>query len=196
MAKSATTNKHNAQSSCLASIDRSFQENGFSSKSRKLLSASWRKGTHKDYTGIFVGQHQLIKGVFNSRPPKVKLLSEWDLQLVLNMLQKEPFEPLNKASLKVTTVKTIFLMAISTCRGCGDLQSLQLGEGSVCEQKKGVTFIRHSVAKQDRDKHFSSKIFVPAFAWTQKGIVLLLEENTVFKNKARRNFRKKDFLRC
>ena len=45
-----------------------------------------------------VGQHphiiRLIKGVFNSRPPKVKLLPEWDLQLVLNMLQKGPFEPL------------------------------------------------------------------------------------------------------
>ena len=61
VAKSATTIKHNdqspksrsIQSSCLASIDRSFQEKGFSSKSRKLLSAIWRKGTHKDYTGKF-----------------------------------------------------------------------------------------------------------------------------------------------
>ena len=34
-----------------------------------------------------VGQHpyitRLIKGVFNSRPPKVVLLPEWDLPLVL-----------------------------------------------------------------------------------------------------------------
>ena len=39
------------QSTCLASIDRSFQEKGVSCESRKLLSASWRKGTQKDYTG-------------------------------------------------------------------------------------------------------------------------------------------------
>lgn len=232
LAKPVTTTKFNdtssqprsIQSTCLASIDRSFQEKGFSSKSRKLLSASWRQGTQRDYTGKFnkfnswcherqidpystsltqvadfltdlfesglqyrtiagyrsmlsavlqpignipVGQHphiiRLLKGVFNSRPPTVKLLPEWDLQLVLNMLQKEPFEPLSKASLKITTFKTIFLMAISTFRRCGDLQSLKLGEGSVRVQKKGVTFIRQGLAKQDRERHFGSQIFVPAF---------------------------------
>ena len=117
---------------------------------------------------IPVGQHpyiiRLLKGVFNSRPPSVRILPEWDLPVVLDMLQKQPFEPLSKASLKITTFKTIFLMAISTFRRCGDLQSLKLGEGSVCVQKKGVTFIRHGLAKQDREKHFGSKIFVPAFS--------------------------------
>ena len=33
------------QSACLATIDRSFQEKGFSNLSRKLISASWRSGT-------------------------------------------------------------------------------------------------------------------------------------------------------
>ena len=45
-----------------------------------------------------VGQHpyivRLIKGVFNSRPPITKLIPEWDLHIVLNMLEKSPFEPL------------------------------------------------------------------------------------------------------
>ena len=220
-----SSKSRNFQSSCLATIDRSFQEKGFSSKSRKLLSASWRLGTQKDYSSKFnkfcswcrtgkidpysatltqvadfltelfnnglqyrtiagyrsmlsavlhpignipVGQHpyiiRLLKGVFNSRPPSVRILPEWDLPVVLDMLQKQPFEPLSKASLKITTFKTIFLMAISTFRRCGDLQSLKLGEGSVCVQKKGVTFIRHGLAKQDREKHFGSKIFVPAFS--------------------------------
>jgi hypothetical protein len=35
------------------------------------------------YENVTIGQHphiiRLLKGVFNSRPPKVKLLSEWDL---------------------------------------------------------------------------------------------------------------------
>ena len=116
---------------------------------------------------IPVGQYpyiiRLLKGVFNTRPSKVKILPEWDLQLVLNMLQKQPFEPLRKASLKHITFKLIFLMAISTFRRCSDLQSLKIRKGSVCVQKKGITFIRHGLAKQDRESHFGSKIFVPAF---------------------------------
>ena len=232
VARPVTTAQNNDQSSksrsiqsaCLATINRSFQEKGFSNQSRKLISASWRSGTQQDYTGKFnkfcswcstrqidpysaslvqvadfltdlfnnglqyrtiagyrsmlsavlqpinntpVGQHpyiiRLLKGVFNSRPPKVKILPEWDLQLVLNMLQKQPFEPLSKASLKHITFKLIFLMAISTFRRCNDLQSLKIGKGSVCVQKKGITFIRHGLAKQDRESHFGSKIFVPAF---------------------------------
>jgi hypothetical protein len=44
------------------------------------------------YENVTIGQHphiiRLLKGVFNSRPPKVKLLPEWDLDMVLKMLQK------------------------------------------------------------------------------------------------------------
>ena len=58
--------------------------------------------------------------------------------MVLSMLQKSPFEPLCNASLKLTTFKAAFLMAISTFRRCSDLQSLKLGEGFACVQKKGV----------------------------------------------------------
>ncbi|CAC5371868.1 unnamed protein product [Mytilus coruscus] len=165
------------QSDCLASINRSFQAEGFSKEARNLLSASWRKGTQKDYSAKFkkycswcstreinlhnatlnqvadflaylfesglqyrtiagyrsmlskvlpqvdntaVGQHpyitRLIKGVFNSRPPTTKLLPEWDLQLVLTLLQKEPFEPIENIDLKHLTFKTVFLVSITTFR--------------------------------------------------------------------------------
>lgn len=61
---------------------------------------------------ISVGQHpyiiRFLKGVFNSRPPKVKLVHEWDLPKVLQMLQSAPFEPIANASLKHLTFKTIF----------------------------------------------------------------------------------------
>ena len=235
--KSVTSTKKQSKSpesrglqlDCVASLNRSFKEKGFSKQARQLLTASWRKGTQKDYTSKFkkfcswcrtrkidpysasltqvadflsdlfadglqyrtiagyrsmlssvlspvnntpVGQHpyiiRLLKGVFHSRPPKTKLLPEWDLQMVLNMLQKEPFEPLSEASLKLTTYKAVFLMAISTFRRCSDLQSLRLGEGSVSVQKKGVTFIRHGLSKQDRQTHYGSKVFVPAFPENKK----------------------------
>ena len=121
---------------------------------------------------IPVGQHSYIirlsKGVFNSRPPKSKLLPEWDLQKVLNMLQKEPFEPISAASLKLITYKVVFLTAISTFRRCSDLQSLKIGEKNVSVQKKGLTFIRHGLSKQDRQTHYGTKVFVPAFPENKK----------------------------
>ncbi|KAK3097837.1 hypothetical protein FSP39_013649 [Pinctada imbricata] len=61
-------------------------------------------------------------------------------------------------------MKTVFLIAITTFRRCSDLQSLRIGDGSVSVQKKGVTFIRHGLAKQDRPSHFGTKVFVPSFA--------------------------------
>ena len=114
-----------------------------------------------------IGQHpyivRLLKGVFNSRPPKVKLLPDWDLHKVLSMLENEPFEPLKYTSLKHLTYKVIFLVAISTFRRCSDLQSLKLGEGSVTVTSKGLIFVRHGLSKQDRADHFGTKIFVPCF---------------------------------
>lgn len=59
-------------------------------------------------------------------------------------------------------------MAISTFRRCSDLQSLRLGEGSVSVQKKGVTLICHGLSKQDRQTHYGSKVFVPAFPENKK----------------------------
>ena len=50
--------------------------------------------------------------------------------------KKEPFEPITFVSLKYITWKTVFLIAITTFRRCGNLQSLRLGEGSVNVQKK------------------------------------------------------------
>lgn len=212
------------QNDCMANIDSKFKEKGFSKNTRKLLSASWRSGTQKDYKSKFrqfsswcsernidpyqaslencanflaslydkglkyrtiggyrsmlssvlpaidkvpVGQHpyiiRLLKGVFNSRPPERKLLPEWDLPLVLKMFKNPPFSPMKLCKFKYLTWKTAFLVAITTFRRCSDLQALKLGEGSVNIQAKGVTFMRHGLAKQDRANHDNSKIFVPSF---------------------------------
>lgn len=75
------------------------------------------------------------------------------------MLQSAPFEHIAKASLKHLTFKTIFLIAITNFRRCSDLQALQLGDGWVNIQKKGVTFIKQSLGKQDRPNHYGTKIW-------------------------------------
>jgi len=122
--------------------------------------------------GFKVGQHpyvvQMLKGVFNSRPPKTKLVPEWNLLKVLDGLQKKPFEPLNKACLKYVTLKTVFMIAITSFRRCSDLQSFRIGEGSVNIQSKGITFLRHGLAKQDRQSHRKAIVFIPAFPENKK----------------------------
>jgi hypothetical protein len=72
--------------------------------------------------------------------------------------------PVKHAHLKYVTWKTAFLIAITSFRRCSDLQALCIGEESVVVQKKGVAFIRHGLAKQDRPKHFGSKIFIPSYS--------------------------------
>ena len=41
------------QSECMVAIDRQFTTKGFSQRTRNLLSASWRSGTQRDYSGKF-----------------------------------------------------------------------------------------------------------------------------------------------
>ena len=104
-----------------------------------------------------------MKGVFNLRPPTAKLCPVWDLEKVFKTLQNYPFEPLHKTSLKYNTYKTVFLVAITTFRRCSDLQSLRIGEGNISVHSDGILFIRQGLSKQDRQSHYESRIWVPAF---------------------------------
>jgi hypothetical protein len=52
------------QSDCMASINKRYESEGFSEEARKLLSASWRKGTQTDYCSKF---KQFIAGVVQGK---------------------------------------------------------------------------------------------------------------------------------
>ncbi|CAC5417773.1 unnamed protein product [Mytilus coruscus] len=118
---------------------------------------------------VQIGQHpymiRLLRVVFNSRPPKVNLVPEWDLQKVLDILQKSPFEPFLKADVKCLTYKVVFLTAIGRC---SDIQALRIGEGFVNVQKKGLVFLRPGLSNQDRPNHYGTKMFVPYFEHNKK----------------------------
>ena len=89
-----------------------------------------------------IGQHpdiiRLLKGVFNTRPPEIRLVPEWDLKQVLDSLCEAPFEPMLKASLKYITWKSVFLTAISTFRRCSDIQALRTDEGFMSILPEGI----------------------------------------------------------
>ena len=55
------------------------------------------------------------------RPVKDKAIPNWDLSLVLLALTKPPFEPLRKASLKILTFKTVFLMTLASGKRRGEV---------------------------------------------------------------------------
>ena len=210
------------QTGCMATFKRSLQNKGFSVGTRKVMVASWRSSTRKDYAvkfnrfsswcsereidpyaatvtncadfltslfhkglkymtisgyrsmlsvllppmeGIQIGQHpdivRLMKGFFNTRPPIKRLVPEWDLWKVLEMLTKSPLEPMNKIPFKYLTWKTVFLAAISTFRRCGDLQALRTDSGFMSIVPEGIIFIREGLSKQDRPGHCCKKSFVP-----------------------------------
>ena len=63
-----------------------------------------------------------------------------------------------ECSSELFTWKTCFLLAVTTYTRCSDIQSLQLGDGSV--QRKGVIFVRFGLSKQDRPNNLGNYIIV------------------------------------
>ena len=51
-------------------------------------------------------------------------LSQWDLTLVLEALCETPFEPLNQIPLKMLSLKTALLLALTTAKRVSDLGAL------------------------------------------------------------------------
>ncbi len=90
-----------------------------------------------------------------------------DLAVVLEALSKAPFEPLEEVPWRFLTVKTVFILAISSLKRVGDLQALSVapimsrvcawyGEEHFCTPGRGMSlrcpqlihsqlFFRHSV---------------------------------------------------
>uniref|UniRef100_A0A1X7UF04 Core-binding (CB) domain-containing protein n=1 Tax=Amphimedon queenslandica TaxID=400682 RepID=A0A1X7UF04_AMPQE len=81
---------------------------------------------HDKVDGVPVGQHplvtRLIKGIFNNRPPIPRYSSTWDVQTVLRYL--ESLGPSTNLSLKLLSLKTVFLMAITRPSRSVDLAHL------------------------------------------------------------------------
>ncbi len=56
------------------------------------------------------------------RPP----LPPWDLELVLQALERPPFEPLESVDLKWLSIKTALLLALASAKRVGELQALSV----------------------------------------------------------------------
>ena len=92
---------------------------------RSALSA-----TLKPIEGFCVGQHplvcRLLKGAYNSRPPRPKLCPTWSVSKVLEMLKE--WSPASKLSLKCLTLKTTMLLALASAKRPSSLSLLSIRE--------------------------------------------------------------------
>ncbi|KAL0152958.1 hypothetical protein M9458_051736 [Cirrhinus mrigala] len=85
---------------------------------------------HSPLGGQSVGKHPLVTrflhGALRLRPPIRSRVPTWDLAVVLEALCKPSFESLEAVSDRTLTLKTVFLLAISSLKRVGDLQALSV----------------------------------------------------------------------
>lgn len=85
---------------------------------------------HTGWNGVTPGAHPLasrfLKGARRLRPPRSVTVPLWDLALVLRALATEPFEPLAEVSLKLLSLKTALLLALTSVKRVGDLTALSV----------------------------------------------------------------------
>ncbi|KAL0170995.1 hypothetical protein M9458_035591, partial [Cirrhinus mrigala] len=75
-----------------------------------------------------VGKHDLfirfLRGAWRLNPPRPHLIPSWDLALVLQALQQDPFDPLQSVEFNALSLKTALLTALTSVKRVGDLQAL------------------------------------------------------------------------
>ena len=72
-----------------------------------------------------------LRGVLKIRPPVRRSFPKWDLSLVLEGLSDHPFAPVEQVAIWKLTLKTAFLIAITSGRRISELHSLGIGDGQI-----------------------------------------------------------------
>ncbi len=67
-----------------------------------------------------------LKGAVNLKPPVRAVCSQWDLQVVLDRLCLAPYEPVERADIRSLSMKTAFLLAITSARRVSELHALSV----------------------------------------------------------------------
>ena len=94
------------------------------------------------------------------RPPIPRYSSTWDVQIILNYL--ESCGQSENLSLKLLTLKTVFLLAITRPSRSADLSQLNISRMRL--PSDGVAFVPDSLAKQSRQGKPLGEFFFPSFS--------------------------------
>ena len=66
------------------------------------------------------------RGLSLSNPEPIPRIPQWDLEVVLSALKQPPYFPLKKTSLKHLTLRTVFLVALTSARRASEIHALQV----------------------------------------------------------------------
>ena len=77
---------------------------------------------HAGYDGERVAERPVRRATATVRP----LFPSWDLAVVLESLCKPPFEPLESVDLRILSLKTVLLVALTTAKRVSDIQALSV----------------------------------------------------------------------
>ena len=83
--------------------------------------------------------NRLLSSFYRDKPVVNRSIPSWDLALVLQALTKRPFEPLGKASLKLLTFKTVFLLTLASGKRRGEIHAWTFSSLSYKENWSQVT---------------------------------------------------------
>lgn len=118
---------------------------------------------HDRVDGASIGQHptisRLMAGVANLRPPQPRYASTWDINKVLEYIEKKGVN--ETLSLKDLTFKTTMLLALTRPSRSADLHSLDVT--LLRSSPEGVTFMPLIPAKQTKAGKVPQGFFFPKF---------------------------------
>ena len=80
----------------------------------------------------------MIASMELQRPRATPVLHQWDLGVVLEALNKLPYEPLREASFKHLTLKTVFLLAMASAGRRSELHALRFDQNYIQFKPKGA----------------------------------------------------------
>ena len=83
--------------------------------------------------------NRLLASFYRDKPVVNRSIPSWDLALVLHAPTKQPFEPLGKASLKLLTFKTVFLLTLASGKGRNEVHAWSHSSLSYKENWSQVT---------------------------------------------------------
>ena len=122
---------------------------------------------HEKVDGVPVGQHtfvsELLKGVFNSRPPLPRYTASWDVSKVTSYISC--LGDNDKLPLPILSQKLVMLLSLTRPTRAADLVQLDLARRQYLPE--GVAFSPSGLSKQSRPGRVLREFFFPAF--TQDG---------------------------
>ena len=117
-----------------------------------------------------VVSHRAISDMIASmelqRPRATPVLPQWDLGVVLEALNKPPYEPLREASFKHLTLKTVFLLAMALAGRRSELHALRFDQNYIQFKPKGagvtLYFSPEFMRKNQKPNQVNDPWYIPA----------------------------------